>query len=297
MDDPSQESSVAMRRRRFKTEADIARYIKEGFGQGEGSSYKPWVRVQDVSSIGRSRKTPGIKSDRIHHTLSDLEYYYLLLLEFSDEVIDIREQYPLFATTRARDIAAEMGIRYPMYSGTQVPFVLTSDFVVTVPDRSGKKRLAVRTCKYESELVDPTEGPRVIEKLELEKAIWADKGVIDWKVVTDRLMDPILRDNLDWLHKSAWAGETLAGIEQQLQFAEAAVRAADGERTLSSLVRAISNVVGIPYRHGTALFKYLVWNKTILADLSATRLDLTLPCPILREAKTSLPEVNNKKVA
>jgi hypothetical protein len=286
-----------MRRRRFKTEADIARYIKDGFGQGEGSSYKPWVRVQDVPSIGRSRKTPGIKSGRIHHTLSDLEYYYLLLLEFSDEVTDIREQYPLFATTRTRDIAAEMGIRYPMYSGTQVPFVITSDFVLTVPDENGKKRFAVRTCKYESALTDPSEGPRTIEKLELEKAIWADQGVLDWKVVTDRLVSPVLRDNLDWLHKSAWGGETLAGIDQQMRFVEAAVNAADGERTLSSLVRSISSAVGIPYRHGTALFKYLVWNKAILTDLATTRLDLTLPCPALTVARAAMPAVHLQKVA
>jgi hypothetical protein len=46
---PNSEGWVAMRRRRFKTEADIARYIKEGFGQGEGSAYKPWVRVQERS--------------------------------------------------------------------------------------------------------------------------------------------------------------------------------------------------------------------------------------------------------
>lgn len=162
-----------MRRRRFKTEADIIRYVKEGYGQGEGSSYKPWLRVQDVSSLGRSRKTPGIKSGRLHHTLSDLEYHYLLLLEFSDEVIDIREQFPLLATTTARDIAAEMGIRYPMYVGTQVPFVLTSDFCVTLQNPDGRKSLAIRTCKYESELADPKKGPRAIEKLELERAIWA----------------------------------------------------------------------------------------------------------------------------
>jgi len=158
-------------KRRFKSEADIDRHIKGGFGQGEGSSYKPWVRIQDVPSIGRSRKTPGFKTGRLHHTLSDLEYYYLLLLEFSDEVVDIREQYPLFATPRARDIAAEMGIRYPKYLGTQLPLVITSDFALTVQASGGKTRMVIRTCKYESELTDPQKGPRVIEKLELEKAI------------------------------------------------------------------------------------------------------------------------------
>lgn len=272
-----------MARRRFKTEADILRHVKEGFGQGEGSSYKPWVRVQDISSRGRSRKVPGMKSGRLHHTLSDLEYYYLLLLEFSEEVVDIREQYPVFATEKARDIAAEMGIRYPMYAGTQVPFVLTSDFLVTLQGNPGEKtRHAVRTCKYESELADPNHGPRAIEKLELEKAIWADRGVTDWKIVTDRLLVPVLRDNLEWLHQSNWSEAGFAREEElQRQFAQAAVRTADGERKLSSVIRSISSWVGLPPRQGTSLFKYLVWNKSLLTDLSATRLDPALPCPLL----------------
>ena len=220
--------TTTMAKRRFKTEADIARHVKEGFGQGEGASYKPWIRVQDVSSKGRSRKVPGTKSGRLHHTLSDLEYNYLLLLEFSDEVVDIREQYPLFPTSRTRNIAADMGIRYPMYVGTQLPFVITSDFVVTIQDSPGaKRRLAVRTCKYESELADSKVGPRVIEKLELEKALWADQGVTDWKIVTERVLSPILRANLDWLYQSTWDASAIVGEEQQQKFVEAIVRTAE----------------------------------------------------------------------
>lgn len=173
-------------RRRFKTEADIARYVKQGFGRGEGSSYIPWLRVQDVPSKGRSRKVVGIKSRRTHHLLSDLEYYYFLLLEFSDEVIDIREQYPIFATARARDIAADMGIQYPVYVGTQLPYVITSDFAITLKPHNGKKRIVVRTCKYEAELDDPNGGKRTAEKLDLERAILADQGVDDWKIVTEQ---------------------------------------------------------------------------------------------------------------
>lgn len=120
-------------------------------------------------------------------------------------MVDIREQYPLFPTARARDIAAELGIRYPMYVGTQVPFVVTPDFAVTLADAQGKRRIAIRTCKYEDELSDPNNGLAVLEKLELERAIWVDQGVTDWMIVTDQLMGAILKDNLDWLHKSAFS--------------------------------------------------------------------------------------------
>ena len=284
-------------KRRFKSEADIARFIKDGYGQGEGSSYKPWLRVQDVSSRGRSRKTPGFKTGRTHHTLSDLEFFYLLLLEFSDEVVDIREQYPLFAESRARDIAAEMGIGYPKYPGTQLPLVITSDFALTLQVPGEKPRLAIRTCKYESELSDPRERPRVIEKLELEKTIWAEHGVTDWKVVTDRLINPTLMYNLDWLHGSAWADKAIATEEEKLRFIKAAVHTADGTRKLSSVIRSVSTMAGLPYSTGASLFKYLVWNKLILTDLSATKLNLALPCPVLRHGTAVQPDMTVSKVA
>lgn len=284
-------------RRRFKTEADIARFVDDGYGQGEGSSYKPWLRVQDVSSLGRSRKTPGFKTGRLHHTLSDLEFFYFLLLEFSDEVADIREQYPLFATPRARDIAAEMGIAYPMYPGSRLHLVITSDFAVTLQARGEKPRLAIRTCKYQKELADPNVGPRVIEKLELEKEIWAEHGVTDWKVVTDQLMDPILVYNLDWLHGSAWLDQSIATQEQKLCFIDALVRTADGTRKLVSVIRSVATMAGLPYNSGNALFKHLLWNKFILTDLTATRLNLNLPCPVLRRGTSAQSGATTRKVA
>jgi hypothetical protein len=284
-------------KRRFKTEGDIARFINDGYGQGEGSSYKPWVRVQDVPSNGRSRKTPGFKTGRLYHTLSDLEFFYLLLLEFSDEVADIREQYPLFATSRARDIAAEMGIAYPRYPGTQLLLVITSDFALTLQVPGEKPRLAIRTCKYEKELADPAVGPRVIEKLELEKAIWAEHGVTDWKIVTDRVMNPTLMYNLDWLHGSSWVDKATATEEEELRFIEAVVHTANGTRKLASVIRSVSAMAGLPYSSGTSLFKYLVWNKFILTDLSGTKLNLNLPCLVLRRGTVVEPDITVPKVA
>jgi hypothetical protein len=84
-----------MRGRRFETQNDIDRYVAQGYVRGSGADYKPWLRVQDVPSRGRSRKFKGLKTGRVRHVLSDLEYAYLVVLEFSELVIDIREQFPL----------------------------------------------------------------------------------------------------------------------------------------------------------------------------------------------------------
>ena len=57
----------------------IEKWIKEGRGSGIGSEYKPWLKIQDVSSLGRSTRWKGIKTKRQHEFLSDLERNLLLI--------------------------------------------------------------------------------------------------------------------------------------------------------------------------------------------------------------------------
>ena len=112
---------VALRGRRFATQKDIERHIANGFGGGAGASYVPWLRVQDVPSRGRSHKIQGVKVERIHHFLSDLERAYFLVCEFSEDVLDIREQYPLLPQESVQAIASSIGLTYPKYPKTTLP--------------------------------------------------------------------------------------------------------------------------------------------------------------------------------
>lgn len=45
-----------------KRSSQIEKWIKEGRGSGIGSDYKPWIRIQEVSSLGRSHRLKGIKT-------------------------------------------------------------------------------------------------------------------------------------------------------------------------------------------------------------------------------------------
>ena len=156
-----------MRGRKFKTEADVERHRKKGFGEGAGVSYMPWLRVQDVPSQGRSHRIPGVKSDRVHHLLSDLERAYHLVCEFSEDVIDIREQYPLFPREKTQAIASSKGIRHPTYPGSSVPLVMTTDFLLTIRQLDGSEKLVARSVKYTKELAGK-DSLRTLEKLKIE---------------------------------------------------------------------------------------------------------------------------------
>lgn len=172
------------------TQVQIDRRIKEGRGQGQGSDYKPFIYTRDVSSLGRSHRLPGSKTRRLHHLLSDLELAIFLTLDWSHHVADIREQFPMRVEDTMR-IAEELGIRHGRYQGT--PQVLTSDFLVDFDDPQ-RPTVAIQ-AKYSADL----QKPEVIERLELERRYWQEKG-ISWAIVTEREVSREAFSNIQWLY-------------------------------------------------------------------------------------------------
>jgi len=171
------------------TERKIAKRIDEGRGNGSGSDYKPWLYVNDVPSSGRSHRMYSRLTGRIHHFLSDLEFYTFLLLENDPTVNDVREQFPLNREDTV-SIALENGIRHPSYQG--VNQVMSSDFMVDSVDKEKPKY--VIQAKYVTDLLDA----RVVEKLEIEYLYWKQKS-IPWYIITERQIDDNLKSNAEWL--------------------------------------------------------------------------------------------------
>ena len=171
--------------------ADIHRkYVREGRGRGWGDGYTPWIRIQDFASRGVVSRVKGITTGRVHHLMSNNELAYFYILDWSDNVTDIREQYPLSDLESAVKIAAQAGIRYPTDRTSGYPYVLTCDFMITTSDGS-----KARTIKASSELGDS----RVIEKLEIERRYWLEQGV-DWKIVTEHEISYQKAKNIEWLY-------------------------------------------------------------------------------------------------
>lgn len=171
----------------WNSEAKNKRWIKEGRGQGTGSSYKPWITVRDVPSEGRSHRVFGHLSQRTHHLLSDLELATFLLLQWRTTTTDIREQFPLDRAV-TKEISERLGIEHPSHHG--VDQYMSSDFVVDSSEKD-KPRFAiqVKTAKAYSD-------PRTIEKLQVERLYWREKGVsLFW--VTENQIPPIVFENIN----------------------------------------------------------------------------------------------------
>lgn len=175
-----------MTRSKIWTWRKMKRWIDEGRGLGERSEYRPWIMVNDFSSRGTVCRELGIKTKRMHHFLSHLEYNYFLLLDFSNQVMDIREQYPLLDLELAMEIADEKNIKYPTDSRSSTPYIMSTDFIITV-----NEKIIARTVKPSNELGKK----RVQEKFEIERSYWERKN-IDWGIITEQDIPRTLVNNL-----------------------------------------------------------------------------------------------------
>lgn len=184
-----------MARRKADPEKVMARRLKEGRGQGHGPDYLPYITVRDVPSYGFSTRVKGWKTGRQHQFLSNLEFYYFLVLDWAEDVIDIREQYPL-PLNETLKIAERLGIKHPSDPATQKPVVMTTDFLIDKMTGEGVVILA-RTVKPSESL----NSARVIEKFEIERTYWAEKN-ISWGIVTDLEIPKVLARNVEIVHEA-----------------------------------------------------------------------------------------------
>tara|TARA_R110001583_G_C5659119_1_gene409480 strand:+ start:127 stop:960 length:834 start_codon:yes stop_codon:yes gene_type:complete len=155
------------RGRKLEGLEDYKRALRNKYGLGVGSEYKPWLRVQDVKSRGKSSKIQGIKSDREHHTLSKNETQFFYIAEFADSVIDIREQFPLIPLDLSLKISNTIGVEHPKVPTTGELSVITTDFLVT-----RKKHGEIWHEAYNVKPEDDLNNLRVLEKIDIERVWW-----------------------------------------------------------------------------------------------------------------------------
>lgn len=148
------------------TNRKIAWLIKKGYGSGHGADYKPWLRVVQSSTRGRAHRPWSFKTNREHQLLSDVERDIFYGAEWSMDVLDIREQYPLRREV-TQQIALDLNIKHPQYPDTKVDTVMTVDFMLTIApkDDSGRPTYMAINAKR----VEESEDEVSLGKLEIQR--------------------------------------------------------------------------------------------------------------------------------
>lgn len=244
-------------------EKKIQKYIKAGRGKGLGKDYKPWLEIHEVPSEGRSSRIHGWKTDRLHHFLSDNEKYYFFLLEWADNVVDIREQFPLLEREMVQQIADDAGIDHPKDRETGAQTVMTTDFVITL--RLGNKIVDIaRTIKPYGKL----DEKRTIEKFEIERRYWTAKG-IDWGIVTEKELPIDFIANIESIHKSYWLEDDNEIHRNQLTYIVGRLKSLinQSDAPLTEITALLDYELNLPSGVSLKAFKYLLARKEILVDM------------------------------
>lgn len=251
------------KRNRSVTPKSKERCRKEGRGTGTGKNYKPELRIQDVASIGLATRDRGWKTDRIHHFMSQLEWFYFYSLEWSLEVLDIREQFPL-SIEETLAIAKRLGIRHPADPKTKEPIVMTTDFVVTVGNANHNIQLA-RTIKYQNKL----SSRRVMEKFEIERVYWTSRNV-DWGIVTERDIPREFAGSVQWIHSHRDLASLAPATEETVQKVEAylAPKLFSNTTPLRMLTEECDRTLTLPVGTSLAVVRHLLANRRLEIDMN-----------------------------
>ncbi len=204
---------------------------------------------------------------RTHHLLSDNELHFFLYSDFAKEVVDIREQFPLFPQEETARLADELGIRHPRYRGSSLLTVITTDFLLTVRNPDGGLGVRAYSVKSSSEL-EGDKCKRVLEKLQLERQYWLARD-IPWRIITEREFDRVRLTNLEWLSYLAHAkpAELVQRTPEFLLFVRHRWRRG---APLKVLLDETAEALALPSpADADVLFRRCVWQRLIEIDMTA----------------------------
>ena len=223
---------------------------KQGRGLGSKDSWIPWCQVHDFGGRGRKHQIPSQIFKRSRHALSQIEANLIFVVEMADNVADSREQFPL-KLPDTKLIASKLGISHPI-SPDGKSEIMSTDLLIDY--KNGTQRAIA--IKSSSDLFNA----RVIEKLQIEKEYWNDKGV-DWKLITERDFPDALVYNVRQLRSYFQIQDNLSSV-----LFEKLKEYKSREHSISKVIGIISKEMKIPSGRGMEIFKHLCAKRLLKFD-------------------------------
>lgn len=156
--------------------------ILRGLGLGTYESYLSWLRLHDFASRGTTFRIRAINMRRVVLLFSENEAINFFLNERNPNIVDFRENYPIFDIDWSVEVSKARGIRHGYRDGYPFPFTL--DAVVT--ERIGKERFdRAQSVK----IPDDALNPEIRKRLAIERDWCQDRAHIPWALVDTRAFE------------------------------------------------------------------------------------------------------------
>lgn len=267
-----------MRTTKRFTPTVIARFIREGRGEGTYENYIGWHRVTrgDPASLGRSHILNW--RNRLRDLLSDGELGQQLFATMLPDLDDSVEQYKLTPEPSVHPLAAygdgdlttifpgtlalakELGIKHHKLSekGQSTPWRQSTDLVLVFKPVTGKRRMLALAYKTD----DWKTSQRTRKSLTLEREYWECRGV-PWLLITPELSDFRVVATLKRIACWALAEESPAELRQLA----ARITKEHPYDSLTTVLEEIQASAGSMELAQNALWQ-AVWNGELPIDLT-----------------------------
>ncbi|MBU3175384.1 TnsA endonuclease N-terminal domain-containing protein [Clostridium estertheticum] len=247
-------------------------YIKDRLWEKDNVEYVPFLNVRSVPTKGKANRIMGYKTGREHHFLTKLEYAAFYHFDWSDDVLDIKEQYPLLPIDLLQNIAVEAGIEYP--SLDDEPIIMTTDFLVTTKC-NGKIVHSARTVTPSINL----SNKRIIEKFEIERRFFNSKG-IDWAIITEKELSSVFTNNMDIFHSNKLINngttlETQYLLTMYKYLTKGIETAISKNMPIAYLLTELSKKFNIKFSDINEIFLKAIIDKLVVLDIYNKPLNIT----------------------
>lgn len=219
----------------------------------------------------------GVWRGRHRELLSDIEWVTLCFAILVPTLDDLREQFPLALETAGHEIAAydarftgylrpgtleladALKVRHPVVreDGVTAPWVMSTDFLLTLKSAGGRPELLAVACKSAGDIL----RRRTKEKLRLEREYWLARGV-PWLLITPDLFDTSV--GLTLRMATSWLLADQVPPESRHVAIDVTTRRAG--RPLMSILNSIASHLG-DMHHAQAAFWQAVWGGELPVDL------------------------------
>lgn len=165
---------------------------EQGRGQGLGADYKPDIYTPEIDSKGTASNFVDWKTGRAMQLPSQIELAIYLQGRWRDDVVDIREQFPL-NDDLIDELVDEINARIqddnyaPIKHFDHSKGHLTTDLLLTLADGS----MEAISVKYDKHHL----SQRQIERQFVEKQYWTHQGV-PFHLLDKSDVNPILVQNI-----------------------------------------------------------------------------------------------------
>lgn len=276
-----------MGRQAKMTERKLINMIRAGFGQGHRDHYRPWLKntraaisKQGIQSSGKVLYGFDRPFDLKSRQEKGIARALLWLGAF-----DVREQFPLWPWPHAHplvgargadrfvlpdapgllEIAKSAEIPHGVFLGTNLPYVATTDFMVTVHRNQAPHLIAI-ACKDRDVVLDIDRSSRPLERLELER-LYSIHIAIPHLVVDNQVFGRMLLANLEWLMPDEHVAAELLEDSKTSQFHDL-VQQSVFRNAIDDAIQEAGVRVGWTKARGHSAFRYLAWTQALDIDLT-----------------------------